>query len=388
MLMGLFALVQVVVAPYPRTNQTGAIASFLVVEAVWLGYILTARRWAGSMWLIFVLGSLPAVPAAIGIYFLGPDGGPVYATAGYMASAGVLSVALNRRLMVYTVVFYSAIYAVVLAFQPVTSEAPVRWLVMVVSVTAVALLATRIAEWIFAVQDQLDELNRDLEGKVRQQVAEVERLDRLRRFLPPVVADAVVGPNEATVLAPHRREIAVVFIDLRGFSRFTADAEPEEVIAALRAYHETVGEVLEQSQATVGPIQGDGMMAYFNDPLPCDDPPGRAAVMALELKPRLDAFADRWAARGYELSYGIGFAFGYATLGMVGYHGRQEYAPVGTVANLASRLCDHAAPGQVLTDQRTRASLSADFEAEALDPIEVKGFAQPVRVVAISRRAG
>jgi class 3 adenylate cyclase len=336
-------------------------------------------------WLAFLLVSIPVAPAAVLLYYLGPVASPVAGMIGFLTSAALLSFIFNRKLMVVTVALYAALYGAILTLQPGNSQPLVRWVLMAIAVAAITVIATLVSERLGAVQDELHEMNLDLEGKVSRQVAEVERLNRLRRFLPPVVASAVVGPDEAVMLAPHRKEIAVVFIDLRGFSRFTADAEPEEVITALKSYHQTVGEVLEESQATVGPIQGDGMMAYFNDPIACEDPPGRAAAMALELRSRLDAFAEAWARRGYELSYGIGFAFGYATLGMVGYHGRQEYAPVGTVANLASRLCDHAGPGQILTDQRTLASLSSAFDVETLDPIEVKGFAQPVRVVSITR---
>jgi class 3 adenylate cyclase len=277
----------------------------------------------------------------------------------------------DRRLVAVEIGVIAVSYGIVVINQPTQFELLARWLfavvLVIVPVTIVAFVA-------------------DTAGRLRQQLehlAESQRLDRLGRFLSPLVARAVLNLEDEGLLDPHRREIAVVFIDLRNFSRFTADVEPEEVIGVLSEYFQVTGEVLSTHQATVGQIQGDGVMAYFNDPLPCEEPARRAAETALALKPRLDVLTERWKGLGYDIGYGIGISLGYATLGVIGFEGRREYGPVGTVANLASRLCGRAEHGQVLMDQRTFARIDSHFEAAHLAPMDIKGFPQPIAVVSI-----
>lgn len=217
-------------------------------------------------------------------------------------------------------------------------------------------------------------------GKLlKSAVDEAERSSELRRFLAPPVADAVLSGNGASVLNPHRREIAVFFSDLRGFTNFAARAEPEDVLGVLNEYYTAVGEVLHRHGATIGDYIGDGIMAYLNDPLPVPDPAGTAVKMATEAQHELLALAARWARNGYELNFGIGVAFGHATLGVVGFSQRHSYAPLGTVVNLAARLCAAATNGEIMVDRRAAAQLHDGWQAKA-DQVPLKGLGDEVTV--------
>jgi class 3 adenylate cyclase len=204
------------------------------------------------------------------------------------------------------------------------------------------------------------------------------RLGRLRRFLSPQVADAVLSSGGEDVLAPHRREVAVFFIDLRRFTSFTSRVEPEDVVDVLREYYDAVGALLNQFQATIGAFTGDGIMAYFGDPVPCDSPPTSAAELALEVRGRMDDLCSRWTPRGHDLSYGIGLAFGHATLGVVGFGGRSDYTPLGTVVNLGARLCGEAGARQILVDQRLHAAIEPHFATQPVGTVALKGFPNAV----------
>src|SRR5581483_3912379 len=209
----------------------------------------------------------------------------------------------------------------------------------------------RIKEYHDTIQRQAAELaewNRTLEARVQQQLAELERLGRLRRFLSPQLADAILSSGDERVLESHRREITVVFTDLRGFTAFAAMAEPEDVMVVLREYHAAMGELIFEYEGTLERFAGDGLMVFFNDPFPCDDPAGRAVRMAVAMRERVDELARDWHRRGHQLDFGVGIAQGYATLGRVGFEGRFDYAAIGTVTNLASRLCGEAQPDQIL----------------------------------------
>lgn len=225
---------------------------------------------------------------------------------------------------------------------------------------------------------ELAEWARTLDAKVAQQVEEMERLSRLRRFLSPQLADVVVSADHEDLLRTHRRELAVLFCDLRGFTAFTATAEPEDVMTVLGHYYEGFGGLVDRFGATVGGFAGDGVMVYFNDPLPCDDPALRAVEMALELRSVMADVTAQWRRQGHQLGYGIGIALGHATLGTIGFEGRVDYGPVGTVVNLASRLCDEAPPDETYINQRAMAAVDAAIETEPVEPLALKGFAQPV----------
>ena len=227
---------------------------------------------------------------------------------------------------------------------------------------------------------QLQVLNSTLEDRVAEQVDELARLSRLRRFLSPQVAEAVLRADDESALGFHRQEIAVAFIDLRGFTSFAAAAEPEEVTEVLRSYHAEVGALVDAYSATVGAFAGDGVMLFFNDPIPCDDPTGRAVQLLLDLRRPMADLAARWARRGHSIGYGAGVALGFATLGMTGFSSRSEYTAIGSVVNLAARLCDEAAPSEVLLDARANAAVEGRFPTEHCGERSLKGLAHPVSV--------
>jgi len=232
--------------------------------------------------------------------------------------------------------------------------------------------------------DDLKDWNLKIEDRVREQVGQLERMSQLKRFFAPAVADAIVSAGEASILTPHRREICYVFVDLRGFTAFTDAAEPEEVETVLRDYHGTMGPLITLHQGTLDRFAGDGILVFFNDPLPTPDAGPRAARMALEMRAAFASLRKGWLETGYDLELGIGIARGYATLGAFGFEGRSDYSAIGSVVNLAARLCGEAKPGQILIDQRMRASLREGLATEPVGPLVLKGFTQPVPVYALT----
>ncbi|MEA1834370.1 response regulator [Methylobacterium durans] len=248
----------------------------------------------------------------------------------------------------------------------------------------------RQAEELEAQRAALARSNADLETRIAEQVAEIERIGRLRRFLSPQIADLVAASgSEGTLLETHRREITVVFCDLRGFTAFTDTAAPEDALEVLRAYQSVVGACIVRHEGTLEHFAGDGIMVYFNDPVPCPDHPRRALRMALDLRETLGRLSEAWQRRGYEIGFGIGIATGYATLGQFGFEGRREYGALGSVTNLASRLCDEALPGQILLSQRLQSLTESFAETERLGPLPLKGFNRPMTTFGlIGWRAG
>jgi class 3 adenylate cyclase len=223
---------------------------------------------------------------------------------------------------------------------------------------------------------------RTLEQRVQAQVTEIEGLNRLRRFLSPQVAEAVlqsVSSGDQAILQPHRRQIAVVFIDLRGFTAFAGTAEPEEVVEVLDAYYRVVGDQLHRYDATVGAFAGDGIMAFLGDPVPRPDPAGSALAMVLDLRAPMKTVTEAWNRRGFGLDYGVGIAYGYATLGTIGFEGRSDYTALGSVVNLSARLCAEARPGEILVDGKAYAAGADRLTAEARE-VSLKGFSAPVTV--------
>ena len=224
---------------------------------------------------------------------------------------------------------------------------------------------------------ELTELNTSLEARVAEQVDELERLTRLRRFLSPTLAELVLSSGES-ILESHRREIAVLFADLRGWTAFSVSTEPEEVMGVIHEFHDTVGELIREFEATVGWFAGDGLMVWFNDPIACPDPAVRAARMATEMRDRMTENTSRWRRRGHELDFSVGIALGYATIGRIGFDGRYDYGAVGSVLNLASRLCDQAGSGEILLSERAMAEIEGSVEAEPAGMLSLKGFPKPV----------
>ena len=231
---------------------------------------------------------------------------------------------------------------------------------------------------------ELAELNRTLEQRVEAQVQEIVSLRRLRRFLSPQIADVVVDENSA-LLDPHRREITVVICDLRGYTSFSENAEPEDAITVLREYHAALGRLIFEFEGTLRDMVGDGMMIFFNDPVPCPDPTARATRMAVAMRDRAQELAREWRKRGYELGFGVGITQGFATLGRIGFEGRFEYGAVGSVVNLAERLCASARDGQILMTQRAFVAVEELAESEPMGELSLKGVGRPVAVVNVLR---
>jgi adenylate cyclase len=228
------------------------------------------------------------------------------------------------------------------------------------------------------LHDELADLTRSLERRVQEQVAQLERLGRLKRFFSPHLAELIVAGGTEDPLRTHRREITVVFVDLRGFTAFAETAEPEEVMSMLREYHESMGQLILEHEGTLERFTGDGMMVFFNDPLPVPNPPERALRMALGMRHRVTALSVGWRKRGWELGLGVGIAQGYATLGAIGFEGRWDYGAIGTVTNLAARLCGEARAGQILISQRLLATIDGLVECEPVGELTLKGFQRPV----------
>jgi class 3 adenylate cyclase/putative methionine-R-sulfoxide reductase with GAF domain len=226
--------------------------------------------------------------------------------------------------------------------------------------------------------EQIAKLNQQLEQRVADQVGEIERMSRLRRFLPPQVADLIVASGAEKQLESHRREITALFCDLRGFTGFSESADPEDVMALLRDYHAAIGQTIVKYSGTLERFAGDGVMVIFNDPVPVENPALQAVLMALDLRTAIGTMIEKWRDLGHDLGFGIGIAHGFATLGTIGFEGRFDYAAIGTVSNVASRLCDEAKPGQILISPRVRLAVDKAVMVEAVGEFTLKGIRRPM----------
>ena len=229
-----------------------------------------------------------------------------------------------------------------------------------------------------AQSQELVTLNHQLEQRVADQVGEIERMGSLRRFLPPQVADLIVASGTEKQLESHRREITALFCDLRGFTGFSEASAPEDVMTLLRDYHAAIGEIIIKYSGTLERYAGDGVMVVFNDPVPVDNPALRAVQMALETREAMGALTEKWRELGHDVGFGIGIAHGYATLGTIGFEGRFDYAAIGTVSNVASRLCDEAKPGQILISPRVFMAVKDVVTVEPVGEFTLKGIGRPL----------
>lgn len=230
---------------------------------------------------------------------------------------------------------------------------------------------------------ELENWNRLLEQRVAQQVHQVNKLGRLTRYFSPSVADLILSGNTDDPLRHHRREIVVVFLDLRGFTAFTETADPEEVMGVLAEYHEAMGKIIVRHDGTLERFAGDGIMVFFNDPVLIDNPAAAAVGMALEMHERFLVLSQEWRRRGYGLDMGIGVAQGYATIGAIGFEGRRDYGAIGNVTNLAARLCGEAKGGQILVSQRVLGHLGGSVKASSVGELLLKGFSRPISVFSV-----
>ena len=226
--------------------------------------------------------------------------------------------------------------------------------------------------------DELSAWNQELEARVADQVSQIERMSRLRRFLSPQVAELIVDSGDESFLESHRREIVVVFCHLRGFTAFAEASDPEEVMGVLEEYFEALGDLVFRFEGTLDRFAGDGLMVFFNDPVRCDDGPARAIRMAVAMRTRIRGLAESWAREGHDLSLGIGIAQGYATLGRIGFDGRHDYAAIGSVTHLASRLCADAEPWQILVTERVFSAAGPIAVGEDAGIRELSGFSRSI----------
>jgi class 3 adenylate cyclase/CheY-like chemotaxis protein len=244
----------------------------------------------------------------------------------------------------------------------------------------------RIKRYQDTIKRQADELaawNRELESRVEAQVTQLERMGRLRRFLSPQLAELIVDSGDESFLESHRREIVVVFCDLRGFTSFAEASEPEEVMGVLEEYHQALGDLIFRFEGTLERFAGDGLMVFFNDPVRCEDGPLRAIRMALAMRTRVRGLAETWARQGHDLGMGIGIAQGYATLGKIGFDGRLDYAAIGSVTNLAARLCADAEPWQILVTERVYSAAGSLVVGEDVGQRELRGFSRAVHTFSV-----
>jgi adenylate cyclase len=238
------------------------------------------------------------------------------------------------------------------------------------------------------LEDQAGELalwNKELESRVEGQLGQIERMGALKRFLAPQLAELILARGEDSVLQSHRRDIVVVFGDLRGYTAFAETAEPEELLDLLNAYHAAVGPIVTRSEGTLDHFSGDGIMVFFNDPLPCPDAAERAVRMAIDMREALLELQTEWRKRGRQIGFGLGIAQGYATLGQIGFAERVGYTAIGTVCNLAARLCAEAKDGQILVSQRIAGAAEGMAPLEEIGDLALKGLSQAVGVYNVTR---
>ena len=235
--------------------------------------------------------------------------------------------------------------------------------------------ATELAAW-----------NKTLEERVAAQLGQIERISRLKQFLAPQIADMVISSSGEAILDIHRRDIVVLFCDMRGFTGFSETAEPEDVITVLREYHDALGPLIQESEGTLSRFTGDGLMVIFNDPLSCSDPARRAVRLAVAMRDVVASLARAWSSRGHAIGFGVGIAQGYATLGAIGFEGRSDYTAHGTVVNVSARLCAEAKDGQILVTQRVAAAIAEPANFEPLGDMVLKGIGRPLAVLNVTGR--
>jgi class 3 adenylate cyclase len=379
--MAVLAVIAVALIPLSGASTSGinmplllacvGFGAFVIAPVVWLLPKIPAY------W-IQLLGFAYEAALTVAAFAIGPKLSSTVVAFYVVEGVCVVTLATRRAAIVHLAAIGIG-YGLLVSLQPGNVAPLTRWIIgmgaVVIAGAAVALLVERMR----SLAASLTALNHNLNHRVGLQVEELGRLNRLRRFLSTPVADAVLSAdNEDELLRPHRREIAVFFCDLRSFTAFAASSRPEDVHHVLDEYFEVLGCAIRRHNATVGAFTGDGLMAFFNDPLPCDDPALAAIAMASEIQEAMENLLRRWQPRGYDLGLGVGIALGFADIGMIGFEGRRDYSAIGTVVNLASRLCDEAAAGEILIDERAFAATEPSLAVEGSALISLKGLGEPV----------
>jgi class 3 adenylate cyclase len=348
--------------------------------------------WIDRLYPVLAVGLLSGASLLVTLGLFGA-GAALWSTgsAAYLLGPIFGFYVLRPSAVAVLVLTIAAGYAAVLGSGPDVAAPVSQWAFLMSILIAVSVLlagfvgrgdrlaatAAEATEQLGAANAQLAEANEALAARIAEQSAEVERLGRLRPFLPAPVADALLTAGSPALLEPHRRLIAALSLDLRGFTRFAAAAEPEEVVELIEAYYDLVVELLHDAHATVGAFAGDGIMAFFGDPVPAADPVGAAVELAGRLAEPMRELLAPWAHRGHDLGYGVGIAYGHATIGVLGASGRCDYTALGSVVNLAARLCAEAASGEIVIDQRAHDALRGRGET-APRALQLKGFDAPV----------
>ena len=358
-------------------NRVGLTIAGFVTMAITAGLFLSARATPRRLELLvpsiaFVVFLTSCVLLNVAVVLVGPDFGGV--TVFFVELLLMAFFVLRKSWAIAVTVLTLGLYAVALVALDHPPSPLLQFINVVAAAVATGVLIGAFANRLDDARRELADVNLNLEHRVAEQVGELERTGRLRRFLAPQVAEVVTSEGADELLAPHQRDIAVVFVDLRGFTAFTNAVGPEHIVFVLGDYYEVVGSVLEAHGATIGGFDGDGVMAYIGDPVPREDAATAATAMAREIAVKLDERVAKWSVDEQRLGFGIGLAYGTATLGVVGFEGRYDYTPVGAVVNLASRLCAEARGGEIVVDEAIRVAASLDCDFEPRTDVDLKGF--------------